>query len=261
MNLLSSSRNHRHYSDLIFNLSELSHEDRHARLDAILPSTAMTHPRPDGMDKEEYLVIFLYNIQYHGWRKATENTEKPPYPREYIVNPWWTVKKVDGLWSATFDWNWPMIRDLSRKKKKELRYVFMTISHSSNIDLVLKHHESMKRKKIMKLSSYWYSIEQRGETLDELGQGLHSHIILKVIPKFLKNGNYQKSRLIKETANTYKVEKNFIDVKFLYTDADFSRTLKYIQGEKKDENKQLKVEMDAVFRQNNNLCLLYTNAS
>ena len=261
LDFTSSSRNHPHYSRLIFNLSELNHEDRHARLDAVLPSTARTYPRPFGMDKEEYWVIFLYNIQFYGWRKATENSENPPYPRDYLDNPWWNVKKVDGLWTATFDHNYHIIRELSRQKKKVLKYVFLTISHCSKLDTILKYHKSMNNKKMMKLSTYWYSIEQRGETLADLGKGLHSHIIIRVLPKFIKNGNYQKGRLIKETANTFKVEKNFIDVKFLYTEADFSRTLNYIQGEKKDEDKHAKVEMDVIFRQKNNLCLLYTNAS
>lgn len=257
---LSFSTNYFYYSKLLFSLDDLDDEDRHARLDAILPSTAYKYPCPYWMEKEHYLVIFLYNIQKYGWRKSTEKEENPPYPREYINVPWWTIKKVDGLWSATFDQLWSIRRDASRRKKKELKFVFLTISHSSNLENVLKHHDLMKSKKIMKLSNYYYSIEQRGETLADLGQGLHSHIIIKVLPKYLKNGNYQKSRLVKETANTYKVEKNFIDVKFIYTDADFDRTLKYISGIKKDKSKQLKVEMDKVFRSNNNLDIVYTNA-
>lgn len=236
-------------------LEDLTWEERTARLDAVLMCTAIQYPCPQDMNRDYYWVIFLYNIQFFGYRKTTEKMENDPYsneqPRKMSDSLWQYFLKKEGL------------SPNPRKKKKNAKFVFMTISHSSNqnLETIQRYHKSLISKKICKLSDYYYSIEQRGETLATLGDGLHTHIIIKILPQFRKNGNYQKSRLIKETSNTFKIQKNYVDVKFLYSQEDFLRVLNYISGNKKEQHKKEKVKMDILFRQNKNLDKLYSNAS
>lgn len=104
--------------------------------------------------------------------------------------------------------------------------------------------------------SYVYVYEQRGMHDQELGKGIHMHMILVKPEK-----NF--ARLLKETKNTFKdlIDDNCssaIDIDGRYL-RDLKNSITYILGKKKDPTKQLKQEMDKLWREKYNIKEYYVN--
>lgn len=97
-----------------------------------------------------------------------------------------------------------------------------------------------------------YVFEQRSETVEEAGKGMHMHCILKT--------DTNKQDLIKRTYNTFKhfVGGNAaIDVRPVY-DNYLEQKRQYIRGMKAGEKKQQRVFVDIYWRNINNLKDIYT---
>ena len=142
-----------------------------------------------------------------------------------------------------------------RKKSETKQHYFITISFPPNQNLpkLLKSMEKIVSKKWIKDNTWYYSIEQRGENMEELGKGIHVHLLV------LKNK--RKSQVLRECASTLKLPNHFIDVRVGQTLASYNTRLNYIKGIKKDDYKLVRCELDKLFRSNNNLLDIYTNAS
>lgn len=105
------------------------------------------------------------------------------------------------------------------------------------------------------IDQWEYTIEQRGITPETLGEGIHIHLINKN-PKITK----RPSHIVREVSKLFNIKKNFVDVETSNDQELLETRRKYIRGEKKD-TKMDAVKMDKLFRKNNNLALVYTNAS
>lgn len=108
------------------------------------------------------------------------------------------------------------------------------------------------------MSVYSYCIEQRGETLEEMGKGLHVHLL------FERNGK-RPSECERECYNTFNKYtghklKDFVKYSCKYVPYDWGKDkLDYMSGLKWDEAKAEKAEMDKVMRKQYNLKTIYTN--
>lgn len=97
------------------------------------------------------------------------------------------------------------------------------------------------------VESYLYVYEQRSETLDELGKGFHFHSLIK------KPSNKPPFQIMREFKNTIKkivdVENHhFFNIKYIDHPEALRKQI-YICGQKADENKHKKQEMDIIWRQ------------
>lgn len=82
------------------------------------------------------------------------------------------------------------------------------------------------------------------ERYSESGENLHVHI--------LKKGNYSKSKIIRDMSKKFKIQSNFVDVRY-GTECDIYQTrLQYIKGEKTSK-KELNVEKDKQWRKEKKL--------
>lgn len=143
---------------------------------------------------------------------------------------------------------------LSKKPKKE-NLIWVTINPAPTTKLgdFLGKLEKASTKAWIK--TYWYNIEQRGETLETAGSGLHSHFL--IISK-----NYKRiSQVRDEFYNTFKSligNKKHVCVKS-YPLSMLQDKIDYLEGKKWDDDKQTKIAVDNYFREKNKLPLLYNN--
>jgi len=87
----------------------------------------------------------------------------------------------------------------------------------------------------------WITIEKYSKS----GENLHLHI--------LKEGNYSKTKLIRDLARRFKVESNFIDVRRGTEPTDWNHRLSYIKGDKMATEKMEHVQKDKEWRIENKL--------
>lgn len=145
-------------------------------------------------------------------------------------------------------------RNKEKEEKQESQFYFITICPIDTTPLP-EFHNAIKRyvsKKCIK--QYLYVIEQRGIHENEVGKGIHAHIICN------KEKNLQ--RMLKETRSTFKglYDENCtsaidIDIRF---ERDRKNTEQYLIGKKHDINKQVKQQVDTIFRGRYNLQPYYT---
>ena len=82
------------------------------------------------------------------------------------------------------------------------------------------------------------------ERYSDSGENLHIHI--------LKKGNYSKSKIIRDLSKKFKIQTNFVDVRYGVAKDLYQKRLQYIKGEK-TEKKELNVEKDKQWRKENEL--------
>lgn len=145
-------------------------------------------------------------------------------------------------------------KDYVRNKKHHSRkFSWITVNFKPDVDLhtaIEAVHAFAKRKTIKLIH---YSFEQRGETLDAVGHGLHCHMALIPIPTQHGVTNWVRSSFGRFVGTAKAIDIRSYDVGIL------DEKLAYLRGEKWDADKLRKVEMDAVFRSKYNLEQVYTN--
>lgn len=95
------------------------------------------------------------------------------------------------------------------------------------------------------IGKYYYTYEQRGTSAEELGTGLHVHLVL--IPNRTKHVS-EVNREIYNSIKNYVGNRYHVDVK-MYKSEFLSDKLDYIQGKKWDPEKDPKIKIDALFRE------------
>lgn len=83
------------------------------------------------------------------------------------------------------------------------------------------------------------------EKYSKVGENLHLHI--------LKEGNYSKTKVVRDLARKFKIAPNFIDVRRGNEQTDYDNRLSYIKGDKVDEAKMENVQKDKEWRIENSL--------
>lgn len=145
----------------------------------------------------------------------------------------------------------PLMKEINEEKRKKddetvkSEYVFITVNPRPDVPLTdfRKAVEKSVQKTFIKKSLY--VIEQRGENMDELGKGFHTHMLIK-------KGDYRISHLRREFARTFSkvadVDNPHVFNVMLCKKSDLKKRQNYMIGDKADEKKRLKQEMDKVFR-------------
>lgn len=129
------------------------------------------------------------------------------------------------------------------------QYAFITVNPKPEIELetFLKKLDIYVNRQICQ--KFIYVVEQRGETLEECGRGLHAHILVE------RNLNYKPCKFIQNTKNTFKNlvgNDKHIHIQICGEDYKNDKII-YITGKNKDVTKSLKQDYDIIFRKNNNI--------
>lgn len=136
----------------------------------------------------------------------------------------------------------------------EFDYFFITINPKPDVklDLFLKLLANFcKRKPVY---DFLYTIEQRGETEEDCGKGIHSHLLLtwdkSMSKKVRQYAGETFNRIIGSNNN------NIININKIIREY-YNDKIDYMNGLKWDSEKDQKLKMDLIFRQKNNLSSLY----
>eukprot|EP00481_Brizalina_sp_1-RS-2013_P003553 TRINITY_DN962_c0_g1_i2.p1 TRINITY_DN962_c0_g1~~TRINITY_DN962_c0_g1_i2.p1 ORF type:complete len:138 (+),score=12.85 TRINITY_DN962_c0_g1_i2:229-642(+) len=112
-----------------------------------------------------------------------------------------------------------------RKTLKNYTHIFLTINPPPAMNLQDFHNKVNKTISKNWIEGYIYVLEQRGENLEEIGKGFHTHILLKL------RGHKRKSEIDREIKNTWK--------KILDTDNYHILNIKYIDDDEQKGNKNI----------------------
>jgi len=162
---------------------------------------------------------------------------------------------------------WKNIRiyeqELNMKKKQMIAnehnnlFLFVTINPKPNVELEEFTKTVKKLVERQMFSAYAYAFEQRASAPEEVGKGFHVHILLR------RNLNYKPCKIKKNMENTCKnvcntKDNRVFNVQFIGT--EFARDkYDYITGGKNGEGKDQKMDMDIIFRKNNDMPDTYEN--
>lgn len=147
---------------------------------------------------------------------------------------------------------YPIFKDIEiiNNKKDKTEFVFITVNPRPDVSLKIFMDTIQKAISKVWIERYIYVIEQRGENEEELGKGIHTHILLY-------KGKKKLSELHREMGNTFK---KIVDTSnyALFNisgckDEDIDKRKNYMLGIKNDENKHLKQKMDVIYRLRNNI--------
>jgi hypothetical protein len=146
----------------------------------------------------------------------------------------------------------------SSKRGNEIsEYMFITINPDPSLNLTVKsiYDKLCKLCKSTRILEYLYTIEQRGDTDDTMGNGIHSHVLIKhKFPKFCKLQQHFYNGFKTVIGNI-----KHIDIKHCKNVRDVSHRINYINGEKKDNEKIEKVLIDRKWRQQWGIQNVYGN--
>jgi hypothetical protein len=190
----------------------------------------------------------------------TEEAEK--FTNQLILRKITKLKLQQGIHENSvlqMNYNQMTTLESSQKVLKSCnQYIFCTFNFDvehQNIDSAMKFKDKLCSKKSMEKYSYTY--EQRGECLEDIGKGLHMHFLIA-------RGDKKPAEWTRELYNTFKPFTGFSLDDFkkhrmcCFISKDWAQDkIEYMSGKKWDQKKDLKCEMDVVFRQQNNLEILY----
>lgn len=153
-----------------------------------------------------------------------------------------------------------LLKEQNNRKSSQQYYYWITFNPKSDITLeqLMKFTDKLLSKKW--ITDAIYSYEQRGETLEECGKGLHMHILI------VRN-NFKTTHAKREIYNTFKsytgMSKDiFVNKCFKAIPYSWGQDkIEYLKGNKWDSEKDAKIKIDAEFRQKNNLNIYYTYGS
>ncbi|AKV62299.1 putative replication initiation protein, partial [Sicyonia brevirostris associated circular virus] len=169
-----------------------------------------------------------------------------PQQREVLASTFRTLVKANpDQWT-----NSPSFEKLCRMYRcydliKDRRHQFITVALPQTYDLkkLVSQIENELR------YDWIIGAYVRVENFSDTGENLHLHI--------LKDGQYTKTKIIRDLSRKFKVEKNFINVKSSNKEVDYENRYNYILGNKKDAGKLENVQKDKEWRENNDINEIY----
>ena len=160
------------------------------------------------------------------------------------------------------------IKSLSKKTNKKYKNYFITITTPPETDKLKFINGCKKLFQNAVIHRGYMVIEQRGETEETVGDGLHCHMLIfredkyahsrftnRLLGQLIKlniNSKYKNVKQLLKLANLNSAPFSFQNIK----DETVEKKLSYIQGNKNDE-KLLKVQFDKVFRKKFDLQEIY----
>ncbi len=148
---------------------------------------------------------------------------------------------------------------VDEKSLKYTKYIWVCVNPNSLITLeeFLKVIKKAMSKIWMQDTDYLYVLEQRGETIEELGKGFHFHML------YVRPENKKYSEVMRELANTFNKTCDTSNYHFWVHKGvsieEFQRKIGYISERKADEAKHLKQDMDILWRQKQNIQKYYSS--
>ncbi len=150
------------------------------------------------------------------------------------------------------------LKDRVNQKISKNYLGFFTLNFSQGIPL--PEIEKCIAKVITKkwLTKWWYCYEQRGESIETAGDGVHIHFLFY-------RGSKRPCACKSEILNSYnhlqgRPLRKVMDNDMLFYPFEFlDDKIAYMSGHKWDEDKQKKIEIDKMFRDKNKLKNLYSS--
>lgn len=154
----------------------------------------------------------------------------------------------------------PLFRQIKRDindNQDNSNYIFLNVNPAPNHSLLYFQQVIEKSLKKKFIKSFLYVLEQRGENEKELGKGFHAHMIIE------KEETKQYTQAIKEFGRSFSKVCDTSNYHLFngskIKEIDISKRRNYILGQKADENKHLKQQMDVIWRQKEFLKSYYGN--
>lgn len=146
---------------------------------------------------------------------------------------------------------------------RKVKWCFFTLNFIEDITLpqILNVMHNIVNKCWMQKIPWYYCIEQRGISLETMGQGLHVHLLM---PKPKDKQPYNCKNEIWSSYNKYcKLNQKLVFEKHLLMIPQEwkDEKIEYLKGNKTkdlDGSKAIKVKFDRIFREKNNLKDLYS---
>lgn len=141
--------------------------------------------------------------------------------------------------------------------KPAVEWYFITINPKPEADLKIFMKLLTNFVKRKPVSHWFYNIEQRGETVADAGRGFHSHLLVawdKKQNKYLRQFCIATFKRVIGKPNDHNINIRRIGPELVQDKLD------YLNGEKWDVEKDEKLEIDKIFRLQNNISILYKNA-
>lgn len=135
-------------------------------------------------------------------------------------------------------------------------YCWITINPKPTVPFLKFFEKVQKLVKRSIFTDVLYVYEQRGVDMETLGKGFHTHILAK------RNLNYKPSKVAKNIRNSCKQlvgdinSNNQVNIQFI-GDEYAADKKEYILGVKTGDGKDIKQQMDIIWRQKNNLKVYY----
>lgn len=144
----------------------------------------------------------------------------------------------------------------SLKDPLKVDYFFITVNPKPGTDLQIflkLLHNFCKRKPVV---DYVYNIEQRGETEEDCGKGIHSHMLITW-------DNSLSGKIRQYLGETFKRvigsnNNNIININKIPKEYVLDK-MDYLEGLKWDIEKDTKIKIDKIFRDKNKISFLYKN--
>lgn len=143
-----------------------------------------------------------------------------------------------------------------RDIKNKYTHIFLTINPPPNLSLMDFHlniQKTLMRGDNLKqwIKGFLYVLEQRGETINEIGKGFHTHILIE-LGEHKKRSHIDRElkylwKKILDTDNYHIFNIKYIDYE------EQLRKQKYILGQKQESSKHTKQEYDIIWRENNSI--------
>lgn len=138
------------------------------------------------------------------------------------------------------------------KEEPEIYWITVNPKPEAPLEIIMKSIQNFCNRKAVR--DYHYSIEQRGESEQEIGKGIHAHLLLKWDKK---QNKYVKQFLIESCKRIVgNHSNNILNIRRITPDI-YQDKLDYLNGLKWDKEKDLKIEFDKIFRQRNNILCIY----
>jgi hypothetical protein len=138
---------------------------------------------------------------------------------------------IDGVHDNP-DWKFS---EMAKKSKSESRMI--TISLPDNVyDKLEEFNKIIRTRKFLMKSTMWV-YEQRGDNEDNMGKGLHIHILCPRTDKY-------PVEIKRDLAKPFNITKNFVHIRDIDTDIGKN----YLLGGKQEESKKIKMYYDKVMR-------------
>lgn len=145
---------------------------------------------------------------------------------------------------------------LSIREPLIVDYYFITVNPKPDVklDLFLKLLGNfVKRKPVV---DYSYVIEQRGETEADAGVGFHAHLLVSWNRNMTKKVRQYAGETFKRVIGSNN--NNIININKIPKEF-WNDKLDYMNGLKWDEEKESKLKIDKIFREQNNILHIYKN--